>query len=198
MTFDIETPIYNNFNSTHRSLCGDSVENSKVLSNINQVKVLQESDIEESHNDQFLTENFRVLNHLKCKDKCNHTLLDKDYSTITDREELKKLMSEVLIRFDTSPSNYNRADYMALMKIILSLYSQNGNTKPTSLQINEVKQPVENGVTSVVISGDQYVDVHTDDQQTKVSLDLGDILTEKDGIATVENISNYLTFENIN
>lgn len=198
MTTNIETPIYNNYNSTHRSLCGDSVENTQVLPKINQITALQETDVGQNPNGQFLSENFRVINHLKCKDKCNHTLLDKNLSATTDPEELKKLMSEVLIRFDTSPSNYNRADYRALMKIILSLYSQNANTKPTSLQINEVKQPTQDGVTSVIINGDQYIDVYTDDQQTKVSLDLGDILTEKNGIATTKNIKDYLNFEKIN
>lgn len=125
---NIERPIYNNFSSTNRNLCGDSIENMKVLSKIDGIKIIQDikDQIDQDNLDpQFIKKNFKVLNHLKtaCLEQCDSTLLDKEYPSIKDPEELRRLMSEVLIRFDTSPSNYMQDDYFALLKVVLSLFN---------------------------------------------------------------------------
>lgn len=125
---NIERPIYNNFSSTNRSLCGDSIENMKVLSKLEGIKIIQDikDQIDQDNLDpQFIKKNFKVLNHLKttCLEQCDSTLLDKEYPSIKDPEELRRLMSEVLIRFDTSPSNYMQDDYFALLKVVLGLFN---------------------------------------------------------------------------
>ena len=120
---NVERPIYSNFSSTNRNLCGDSIENMKVLSKIDGIKIIQDikDQIDQDSLDpQFIKKNFKVLNHLKtaCLEQCDSTLLDKEYPSIKDPEELRRLMSEVLIRFDTSPSNYMQDDYFALLKVV--------------------------------------------------------------------------------
>jgi len=45
-------------------------------------------------------------------------LFKGDYKTIKNIEDLKKALSELLVRFDTSPENYTKADYSYLMKIL--------------------------------------------------------------------------------
>ena len=125
---NIERPIYNNFSPTNRSLCGDSIENMKVLSKLEGIKIIQDIKDQldqDSLDANFVKKNFKVLNHLKttCLQQCDSTLLDKEYPSIKDPEELRRLMSEVLIRFDTSPSNYMQDDYLALLKVVLGLFN---------------------------------------------------------------------------
>lgn len=124
---NIERPIYNNFSSTNRSFCGSSAENRSTIPKIQNIQII--SDIKDIIDDpekssDFVKKNFRILNHLKtqCVENCNDILLDNKYNPITDPQQLKKLMSEVLIRFDTDPSNYMQEDYFALLKVLLSLF----------------------------------------------------------------------------
>lgn len=140
---NIERPIYNNFSSTNRSLCGDSIENMKVLSKLEGIKIIQDIKDQLDQNSldaDFVKKNFKVLNHLKttCLQQCDSTLLDKGDPSIKDPDELRRLMSEVLIRFDTSPSNYMQDDYFALLKVVLSLF--NFIADPISLTTNTPDQ----------------------------------------------------------
>ena len=182
---NIERPIYNNFSSTNRNLCGDSIENMKVLSKIDGIKIIQDikDQIDQDSLDpQFIKKNFKVLNNLKttCLQQCDSTLLDKEYPSIKDSEELRRLMSEVLIRFDTSPSNYMQDDYFALLKVVLSLF-------------NFIADPV----ASITTDTPDQLSIKKEKTLATINLnvanDLSDNTTTEDKkVATVKQIRNFI------
>lgn len=182
---NIERPIYNNFSSTNRNLCGNSIENMKVLSKIDGIKIIQDikDQIDQDNLDpQFIKKNFKVLNHLKtaCLEQCDSTLLDKEYPSIKDPEELRRLMSEVLIRFDTSPSNYMQDDYFALLKVVLSLF-------------NIIADPV----VSIVTDTPDQLSIKKEKSVATINLNVANDLddnttTEDKKIATVEQIRKFI------
>ena len=131
---------------------------------------------------QFIKKNFKVLNHLKttCLEQCDSTLLDKEYPSIKDSEELRRLMSEVLIRFDTSPSNYMQDDYFALLKVVLSLF-------------NFIADPV----VSIVTDTPDQLSIKKEKSVATINLnvanDISDNTTTEDKkIATVEQIKKFI------
>ena len=182
---NIERPIYNNFSSTNRNLCGDSIENMKVLSKLEGIKIIQDikDQLDQDNLDpQFIKKNFKVLNHLKttCLQQCDSTLLDKEYPSIKDPEELRRLMSEVLIRFDTSPSNYMQDDYLALLKVVLSLF-------------NFIADPV----ASITTDTPDQLSIKKEKTLATINLnvanDLSDNTTTEDKkVATVEQIRKFI------
>lgn len=182
---NVERPIYSNFSSTNRSLCGDSIENMKVLSKIDGIKIIQDIKDQLDQNTldkEFIKKNFKVLNHLKttCLKQCDSTLLEKEYPSIKDSEELRKLMSEVLIRFDTSPSNYMQDDYFALLKVVLSLF-------------NFIADPI----LSLTTDTPEQITVVKDKTKATINLNVAQNLddnsiTENKKVATVEQIRNFI------
>ena len=110
---DEEISVHDNPIQTQRPLCTEFPENMEVLNKLEAV--------------------FNPLNVTKCSDD----LFKDDYETIVKIEDLKKALSELLIRFDTAPGNYTKKDYSYLMgviyKALLHLYEIN----PLSVIIND-------------------------------------------------------------
>lgn len=50
--------------------------------------------------------------------KCVDSLFEGDYKEIEKLKQLKKELTELLIRFDTNPQNYTKTDFDHLMKVI--------------------------------------------------------------------------------
>lgn len=196
---NLEKPISKSDNSTYRNLCGESVENEFVLKNLEGLEIIQNID-----NDLKVTNTLDVNKY--CEDIvnaigtiCSSTLLDGDYDYISNEDELKKAMSDVLIRFDTDPDFYTKDDYQALLKVLLSLYSVLQKGHP--IFVNGVRQPNIGGDNYITISGDnQFITVNTspETQTTEVSIQKGTFdaddnsENEKQGIATVYDIRNYI------
>lgn len=182
---NVERPIYSNFSSTNRNLCGDSIENMKVLSKIDGIKIIQDIKDQLDQNTldkEFIKKNFKVLNHLKttCLQSCDSTLLDREYPSIKDPEELRRLMSEVLIRFDTSPSNYMQDDYYALLKVVLSLF-------------NLIADPI----VSITTDTPDQLSIQKEKSVAKINLNIassidGETTSEDKKVATVEQIKNFI------
>ena len=157
----------------------------KVLSKLEGIKIIQDIKDQldqDSLDANFVKKNFKVLNHLKttCLQQCDSTLLDKEYPSIKDSEELRRLMSEVLIRFDTSPSNYMQDDYLALLKVVLSLF-------------NFIADPV----ASITTDTPDQLSIKKEKTLATINLnvanDLSDNTTTEDKkIATVEQIRNFI------
>lgn len=81
--------------------------------------------------------------------ECASDLFGDTYDTIVNIDELKKTLSELLIRFDTNPKNYTKEDYQYLMGILYKtlLYIYRSNTE--SVVINEWNEnPREDRVPS--------------------------------------------------
>lgn len=110
---DTEIPVHNNPIQTKRPLCANFPENGIILDKLEAV--------------------FNPLNI----QECTSDLFKGDYETISHIEELKKVLSGLLMRFDTNPKNYTKEDYSYLMgllyKSLLHLYEIN----PISVIINE-------------------------------------------------------------
>lgn len=96
---------------------------------VSKIKVIK-SDIERPANKGFQTQrglcvdlpyNKDMLNKLQAivnNIDCDKTFFDKPFDVIDDVEELKALMSEILIRFDTSPDFYTKSDYGLLLTVL--------------------------------------------------------------------------------
>ena len=54
---------------------------------------------------------------------CDKTLFDKPFDVIDNVDDLKKIMTEVLIRFDTSPDFYTKSDYALLLTVLYKTLS---------------------------------------------------------------------------
>lgn len=92
---DVEIPVYDNIQQTRRALCASYPENRELIDKLEAVLV-----------DNSPTE-------------CTSDLFEYgDYTVIDNIEDLKKFLSEVLIRFDTSPKYYTKADYQHLLVLL--------------------------------------------------------------------------------
>lgn len=78
---------------TLRGLCAQSPENKDLLEKLQAVV---------------------DANHLVC----DESLFDDEFKVITDMEEVKKLLTEVIIRFDTKPEYYTKEDYQLLISLL--------------------------------------------------------------------------------
>lgn len=136
---------------------------------------------------------------------CNLSFSEEELEVITDSEVLKKLLSELIIRFDTDPSFYTKKDYQVLVavlsKTIPYLYntssshqSELGNLDDVIKTIKEelgiIKSDIDNinvGVTSI--------NVETPSKYIKASPNMaseGDVTIALD-VTAVEASSNYST-----
>lgn len=110
---DTEIPVHDNYGHTERALCTEFPQNKEILTKLEAV-----------FNPEHVTE-------------CTSDLFKNDYETIVKIDDLKKVLSELLIRFDTNPQNYTKKDYSYLMgviyKALLHLYEIN----PLSVIIND-------------------------------------------------------------
>lgn len=58
-----------------------------------------------------------VVNNIT-EGECKNSFFEGDYDVIDNIDDLKKILSEVLIRFDTSPDYYTKSDYAALISVL--------------------------------------------------------------------------------
>lgn len=95
---DTEIPVHDNPIQTKRPLCTNFPENSIILDKLEGINVTE----------------------------CGSDLFIKEYKVIDNIEDLKKYLSELIIRFDTDPKYLNKHDFQYLMttiyKTLLHLY----------------------------------------------------------------------------
>ena len=89
---DIERPSSAGF-QTKRGLCVDLPYNKDLL---NKLQVVVDSI------------------KLECKD----SFFEGDFQVIDNMDDLKRMLTEVIIRFDTSPDYYTKSDYAALISVL--------------------------------------------------------------------------------
>lgn len=104
-----EIPVHNNHIKTERPLCTNFPENDLVIDKLEAIKVKQ----------------------------CSSDLFDREYKVIENIDELKKLLSELLIRFDTNPQNYTKKDFGFLLKIIYQSLLHLYESDPESVIVTE-------------------------------------------------------------
>lgn len=92
---DTEIPVHNNPTTTKRPLCSEFPDNTTIID------ALQ-----------------AVYDPLKVQE-CTPNLFDGDRYTVIDNiKELKDFLSQLLIKFDTSPKNYTKSDFDNLMVLL--------------------------------------------------------------------------------
>lgn len=132
---DTEIPVHDNFVQTKRPLCTNFPENAIILDQTEAIKVITDisEDLEEQENPveqipRYFEELQAVFNPLQVEECDSNLFKEGEYTIIEDIEELKKFLSELLIRFDTSPNNYTKEDYLYLVsllyKSLLFIYKQ--------------------------------------------------------------------------
>lgn len=134
-----EIPVHDNPVQTKRPMCAEFPQNTIVLDKLEAV--------------------FNPLNVTECAPD----LFSGDYETINKIDDLKKALSELLVRFDTAPGNYTKSDYSYLMgllyKSLLHLYE----TNTASAIINEwSEEPREDLVPSEKLILDKLDEIVTD------------------------------------
>ena len=97
---------------------------------------------------------------------CSDSLFDGGYEVITDVEEVKRLLTEVIIRFDTDPDFYHKEDYQLLISLLyrslLYFYDRDDASHDDSKNTAEALQGEHNIIYftqdkhSVVFNGKEY------------------------------------------
>ena len=105
-----QNPIQNNLIQTLRSHDCNSIENATLLNRIENVKLKKVSDMQ--------TDKLQTLIGINQSHEISNNLFNDSYPLINDIERLKVLLSEVNIRFDNSPKNYQKDDYFALLRVL--------------------------------------------------------------------------------
>lgn len=134
---DTSHPIQNNLIQTIRSHDCNSVENATLLNRIEAVKLKTEkissllnvnSVLDKVSDVKAKADQLQTLIGINQSHEVSDNLFNDSYPLINDIERLKVLLSEVNIRFDNSPKNYQKEDYFALLRILnkslLFLYNQ--------------------------------------------------------------------------
>ena len=134
---DTSHPIQNNLIQTIRSHDCNSVENATLLNRIEAVKLKTEkissllnvnSVLEKVSDVTAKANQLQTLIGINQSHEISDNLFNDSYPLINDIERLKVLLSEVNIRFDNAPKNYQKEDYFALLRILnkslLFLYNQ--------------------------------------------------------------------------
>lgn len=96
---DTEKPIHNHQFGSSRAHCVNLPENSTILDRLEKLEPIN-----------LITDEKLV--------KCDKNLFTHPIRVIKTLEELQRRLSDVLIRFDTRPANYEKKDYQALLKLI--------------------------------------------------------------------------------
>lgn len=130
----------------------------------------------------------------KIKSECEGSLFEGDFEVINNVEDLKKLLTEVIIRFDTAPDYYTKSDYSALIGVLyqslLYLY-QVLNFKSSNEDILKIEQTSQ-GTELQPQTGYLY-----DAEEGEVPKDTaGNTLSVPENndkrIATISDIRNYI------
>ena len=134
---DTSHPIQNNLIQTIRSHDCNSVENATLLNRIEAVKLKTEkissllnvnSVLDKVSDVKAKANQLQTLIGINQSHEISDNLFNDSYPLINDIERLKVLLSEVNIRFDNAPKNYQKEDYFALLRILnkslLFLYNQ--------------------------------------------------------------------------
>lgn len=144
---DTEIPVHNNDIQTKRALCSNFPENSVILDNTEQiVKVITDiqDDLEQSEENcienipTYIEDLQAVFNPLNVEE-CQPDLFENgEYTVIDNVKELQRLLSELLMRFDTSPKNYTKEDYLYLLTVLYKslLFIYKKETKRLSIGDN--------------------------------------------------------------
>ena len=134
---DTSHPIQNNLIQTIRSHDCNSVENATLLNRIDAIKLKTEkissllnvnSVLDKVSDVKAKANQLQTLIGINQSHEISDNLFNDSYPLINDIERLKVLLSEVNIRFDNAPKNYQKEDYLALLRILnkslLFLYNQ--------------------------------------------------------------------------
>lgn len=134
---DTSHPIQNNLIQTIRSHDCNSVENATLLNRIDAIKLKTEkissllnvnSVLDKVSDVKAKANQLQTLIGINQSHEISDNLFNDSYPLINDIERLKVLLSEVNIRFDNAPKNYQKEDYFALLRILnkslLFLYNQ--------------------------------------------------------------------------
>ena len=122
-----QNPIQNNLIQTIRSHDCNSVENATLLNRIEAVKLKTEklssllnvnSVLDKVSDVKAKADQLQTLIGINQSHEISDNLFNDSYPLINDIERLKVLLSEVNIRFDNSPKNYQKDDYFALLRVL--------------------------------------------------------------------------------
>ena len=114
---NIEKSVHGNYGHTERALCAQFPQNKNIL---NRLEAIFDSG--------------QAI-------ECSPDLFNDGYETIDRIDDLKKALSELLIRFDTSPQNYTKKDYSYLMSILYKALLYLYKTKQDSIITTEWLDP---------------------------------------------------------
>ena len=168
----LEQPIYQNLNVTIRKLNSDSLENQDIKDFFNDtisyddevkdIKIITKIDpivqedkqqkkeeeikkISFSNLDTFKEYDPEIIEDIDAKiTDCDPDLLEEALK-LFDLEKLKKIISVLIIRFDTNPRNYTKDDYESLIKVIIQLFGR---------QIQQ-EQNIDNLIKDLNLSNDK-------------------------------------------
>lgn len=173
---------------------------------VSKIKVVK-SDIERPANKGFQTQrglcvdlpyNKDMLNKLQAivnNIDCDKTFFDKPFDVIDDVEELKVLMSEILIRFDTSPDFYTKSDYGLLITVLYKTLFYLYGALNTSSSNEDVLVVNNNGINGTILEPQlgqleekhEFEDVNGNTQIIGVKHE-----NNERRIATIGDIRNYI------
>lgn len=121
---------------------------------------------------------------------CSDSLFEGSYQVITDVEDVKRLLTEVIIRFDTDPDFYHKEDYQLLISLLyrslLYLYDRDDASHDDGKNTAEALQGEPNIIYftqdkhSVVFNGKEYGFTDLSDYATEEWVeDIADGLSEE-------------------
>lgn len=202
---DTEIPIHNNPSTTQRSLCTNFPENEIILDKIEAIKVITEisedlNQEEPSCNIPQYIESLQGILSQTQIEACDSNLFDNEqYSLIENIDDLKKYLSELVIRFDTNPKNYTKSDIYVLLKVLygslIHLYEiQEEFIK--DITVNDKTVPKSNHISSLEIGTDDPNHIIIETSQTgniNIKANVGNMNTVSNKLATINDIRNYIT-----
>lgn len=170
---DTEVPVHDNYGHTERPLCTEFPQNKGII-----------NKLEAIFNPNHVIE-------------CSSNLFDTEYRTISSVEELKKTLSEIIIRFDTNPGNYTKSDYAVLMKLLYStllyLYGQ-----IITINNKEITPTGDNEVNITIKTTDtDHIEVTTSESgEVDIKAKVGEMNDESESnkkrLVTVNDIRTYI------
>lgn len=124
---DTEIPVHNNHVQTKRPLCAEFPQNSIILDKTEAIKVI--TDISEdlatkpeetciNNIPVYLEELQAVFDPLKTEECSSDLFENGNYTVIDSIKDLQKILSELLVRFDTNPKYYLKEDYLYLLTVL--------------------------------------------------------------------------------
>lgn len=185
---DTEIPVYDNHIQTKRPLCTEFPENSTILDRTEAIKIITDISEDLNKSEETCIRNLPIyVEELQAVfDPLNVTECDSDlfkegkYTTCDSLDELKKLLSELLIKFDTNPEHYIKEDYLYLISVLykslIHLYETNTSSVITTewndpLRDNWVpsEKLVKETIDSVESQLDEKINQEIEDRQSEIS-----------------------------